>query len=448
MKVAFLTCFLSKPTPFLVESLENCLPTIENAGWEHVYFQEVGCPYISNARSTLIKKALTANADVMVFLDYDISFPPESMLKLLETQGDVVAGTYRMKHPYERYMVQLKHGTIREDGCIQAEKVPAGFLKITKTAVALFAKAYPELLYGGPLDFNIDMFNHGAIDNVWYGEDFAFAKRWNDKCGPIWLIPDIEISHHKGNIVFRGNLHKHLLRNKQEMESRSENPLVSVIITNYNYAAYVDDAIQSVLSQTHKNVELIVVDDGSTDNSQEVLQRYTSGATIIYQKNKGVSAARNAGAQRATGEWLVFLDADDKLRPAYIERCLGGVEDSYIIGTGQQNFGLSNDISIPLKEPTFNNFCGINRIHCASMHRTDVWKTIGGFDETICFGYEDWDYWLRAQLAGFSITTISDVLFMYRKHGPSLIDRAIEKHAEYRAYILEKNKIPHLYGAT
>src|SRR5713101_4173715 len=95
-------------------------------------------------------------------------------------------------------------------------------------------------------------------------------------------------------------------------------PLVSVIIPSYNHAQFLGQAIESVLAQSYSNFELIVVDDGSTDNTTEVARRY-SPVRYIYQENAGLSSARNSGLRQSRGEFLVFLDADDRLLPHALE---------------------------------------------------------------------------------------------------------------------------------
>lgn len=94
---------------------------------------------------------------------------------------------------------------------------------------------------------------------------------------------------------------------------------ISFLINNYNYEAYVDQAIQSVLAQTYKNIELIIVDDGSTDNSREIIERYRDVATVVFKKNGGQASAFNAGVEKATGDWIMFLDADDIIKPQLAE---------------------------------------------------------------------------------------------------------------------------------
>ncbi len=94
-----------------------------------------------------------------------------------------------------------------------------------------------------------------------------------------------------------------------------KNDLVSLVIPTYNYGRYIKRAITSCLDQTYRHVEVLVIDDGSTDNTRELVSQYDGRVHYLYQENRGVSAARNKGLERATGEYIAFLDADDYLLP-------------------------------------------------------------------------------------------------------------------------------------
>lgn len=200
-----------------MSALEASIPLIKEAGWDEGSVFEVGNPYISCARAEMLRKALDARADVIVFLDYDLSWSPGDLLRLIETPGDVVAGTYRFKTEKEEYMG--KHfcdaagkPVVRSDGCIHMSCVPAGFLKITPNAVDVFMTKYPNLVYGKKWHPYVDLFNHGAFGGLWFGEDYAFCRNWNDAGGKIWLIPDLDITHHSPDFAFHGNYHKYLMR--------------------------------------------------------------------------------------------------------------------------------------------------------------------------------------------------------------------------------------------
>lgn len=215
MKVVIATPSIAGPTEPYKQALAGSASLLE--AFETRFVQEVGNPYISAARATMLRKAMDGQADVVVFIDYDLSWDADDLVKLIETPGDVVAGTYRFKKDEEEYMGgwftdQTERPVLRDDGCIKANRVPAGFLKITKEAVDMFMRAYPELIYGSRYAAAVDLFNHGAIDGVWYGEDYAFSKRWTEKCGDIWLVPDLNITHHSPDKAFAGNLHEFLMR--------------------------------------------------------------------------------------------------------------------------------------------------------------------------------------------------------------------------------------------
>lgn len=217
MKVVFCIPTITKPYQACMSSLEASIPLIKAAGWDEGMVPEIGNPYISAARAKMLRKALDANADVIVFIDHDLSWRPKDLLTLIETPGDVVAGTYRFKSDDVSYMGTIYSGPdgtplLRDDGCIKAKLVPAGFLKITKEGVDRFMTAYPDLCYGEKYRLSVDLFNHGAHKGLWWGEDYAFSRNWGEAGGDIWLIPDLQLDHHSADRVFPGNFHEYLCR--------------------------------------------------------------------------------------------------------------------------------------------------------------------------------------------------------------------------------------------
>lgn len=232
LKVVFATPSLSGPTAPYIKALEDSLPLIEAAGFEHGYAQQIKCPYISAARANLTRAALDAKADIIVYLDYDLSWDPGDLLKLIQTEGDVVAGTYRPKIDDEQYMGSYQPGeggrpiVRRSDGAIKANLIPAGFLKVTTNAIDQFMLQYPELTYGPMYHLSVDLFNHGVYNRIWWGEDYTFARRWREKCGDIWIVPDLNLTHWDTSVKphkpYHGNYHEYLLR--RPGGSKSENP--------------------------------------------------------------------------------------------------------------------------------------------------------------------------------------------------------------------------------
>lgn len=216
-KVVIATPTVTKPFPKYLDSLEASVPALDAAGIEHKTVFRIGSAYISHARAYMLRQALDADADTIVFIDHDLEWPPEALVKLIKTEGDVVSGLYRFKEDNESYMGSLHthedgRPIVRGDGCLKAYTIPAGFMKITRQAVRKFMWAYPELIYGDPEKPSIDLFNHGAHKGLWWGEDYSFSRRWTEKCGDIWVIPDLNLTHHSKDKAYTGNFHEFLLR--------------------------------------------------------------------------------------------------------------------------------------------------------------------------------------------------------------------------------------------
>ena len=213
-------------------------------------------------------------------------------------------------------------------------------------------------------------------------------------------------------------------------------PKVSFIIPCYKQDQLMREAILSCLNQEVKLFEIIVVDDGSPDNTSTIAKEYP--VKLIQQENKGLPAARNAGIKEARGEWIVCLDADDKVREDFIGKFLN--VDGDIISVGVQEFGDCNrNWSTKIKNPTYYDMIlNGNLLICSSPFKKKVWETIRGFDENMRDGYEDYDFWLRALKAGFKITSIPDQIFLYRRHGQTMSQQSVQKHDKLMDYILSK----------
>jgi len=215
-KVVICIPTLTKPYQATLDSLAASVPLLNAAGIEHYMVSEIGCPYISAARATMLRKAIDAKADIIVFIDHDVEWDPQDLVTLIQTEGDVVAGLYRFKSDDVHYMGVLIDGDqhrpiVRADGCILASRVPAGFLKITRNTVNVFMKSYPHLMYGEACMPSVDLFNHGAHNGQLWGEDYAFSRNWIDAGGDIWVVPDLDLTHHSTEKAYPGNYHHFLL---------------------------------------------------------------------------------------------------------------------------------------------------------------------------------------------------------------------------------------------
>ncbi|HOC96994.1 MAG TPA: glycosyltransferase [Candidatus Pacearchaeota archaeon] len=218
------------------------------------------------------------------------------------------------------------------------------------------------------------------------------------------------------------------------MKHKQNNDLVSIIIPCYHQAQWLKEAIESALNQTYPNIEVIVVNDGSSDNTREIAKQYP--IKYIEKENGGVSSARNTGIKEAKGKWVLTLDADDKIDSTFVEKTIGKND---IVSTTQQTFGDESRLWTPyFLNPTLDLEIENNYLNCCSLFKREIWETIGGYDEKMKDGYEDWDFWIRAMIAGYKATIIPEPLFFYRKHGVSLINTAIAKHQELRDYMMNK----------
>lgn len=202
----------TRPHPATLAAIEAAVPAMDAAGLDHNLVWEISNPYISGARAAMLHKALEAKADVIVFLDHDVSFNPDDAVRLIAAEGDVVAGLYRFKKPGEpeEYMGVLDTDATgiahrRGDGCVRATRIPAGFMKITRAGVERFMRFHPHLCYGSPINPAVDLFHHGAFDGVWWGEDYAFSRNYIDAGGEIWVIPDLNLTHHGPDEAYPGN---------------------------------------------------------------------------------------------------------------------------------------------------------------------------------------------------------------------------------------------------
>lgn len=214
IKTVICTPTILKPYPEYLESLEDSAKLMDELGIEHATVFEIGCPYISGARATMLGKALEYGADNIVFIDHDLSWHPIDLVRLIQAPHDVVAGLYRFKKDEVAYMGVLEtddtHRPKTQGQYMLANRVPAGFLKVTTNAIKTFLSAYPDLRIGD--NGNVDLFNHGAIDGTWFGEDYAFSKRWRELGREIHVIPDLSLTHHTHESAYAGNFYEFMIR--------------------------------------------------------------------------------------------------------------------------------------------------------------------------------------------------------------------------------------------
>jgi glycosyltransferase involved in cell wall biosynthesis/tetratricopeptide (TPR) repeat protein/SAM-dependent methyltransferase len=228
-------------------------------------------------------------------------------------------------------------------------------------------------------------------------------------------------------------------------------PIVSVVIPCFNYARYLSDAVMSVINQTFQGFEIIIVNDGSSDNTKEVANKlisaYTNyGIRLINQANSGDPAlARNRGIREACGEFILCLDADDLIMPEFLLRCvtqLSKEQDIAIAYTDQVYFGTVEARVVRVAEYDINRLAEANFMGYCSLFRKKVWEEVGGYPSGI--GYEDWDFWLSCGEKGHYGRRIPLPLFCYRQHGSGRYAQDMGRDAEIKARIAQKH--PALYS--
>ena len=208
---------------------------------------------------------------------------------------------------------------------------------------------------------------------------------------------------------------------KDNVKDKSS-PLVSVIIPCYNQGLYAGEAIESALGQTYKNIEIVCVDDCSTDNSAEVIREYADrheNVKFIRQSvNSGVCAARNRAIDACLGEYILPLDADDIIDKEYVGKAvevLNSKPEVGIVYCGAKYFGRKKR---RWKLPVFdkNKILFENCIFNCAMFRKKDFLTCGKYNTNMHGGCEDWDLWLSFVEHGFEVYKLKEEMFFYRKY--------------------------------
>jgi len=227
-----------------------------------------------------------------------------------------------------------------------------------------------------------------------------------------------------------------------------KNNLVSIIIPCYNQAQYLEEAVQSAIDQIYPNIEIIIVNDGSSDNTQEIAKqihkKYPEKIQIITQKNMGLYAARNNGIAKASGIFIVPLDADDKLNNEMISKCMKTIEkyDSDIVYVGYQRFGLIETSNL-LKPFSDSNPLYVTPCSATAFFKKEIWKNIGGYKKNMSDGYEDWEFWINAYKHGYKFQQYPEILFYYRVKEESMFTNAYKKEDYLKSKIVMNH--PELY---
>jgi glycosyltransferase involved in cell wall biosynthesis len=205
---------------------------------------------------------------------------------------------------------------------------------------------------------------------------------------------------------------------------------VSVVIPCYNQGAYLDEAVQSALQQSYADLEIIIVNDGSTDafTIEQCNSYQDPRISTLNTDNQGLAAARNNGIAQATGTYILPLDADDRIAEKYLEDAVAVLDNEPDIGIvycRARLFGaVDTDWGLPLY--SLEEMLKNNVIFCSALFRKIDWELVGGYDVGMVYGWEDYDFWLSLIERNRGVKQLSGTYFFYRVSLDSMV-RSKEK---------------------
>lgn len=221
---------------------------------------------------------------------------------------------------------------------------------------------------------------------------------------------------------------------------------VSIIVPCYNQAQYLNEALQSVLDQTYVNWECVIVNDGSTDDTEEVAKKWVekdSRFSVINKNNEGVCIARNTAIEKGKGDYILPLDADDFLSANYIEECLKNIENSKVrVVYGKGIFFGEQEGKMSSAYVNLENLLKYNCIHSSGFFRKSDWKLNNGYDKNMKYGFEDWEFWINMLKKDGQALLLEQCVIHYRIKSLSRsteINSNLKKNYKMKAYIFQKH---------
>lgn len=221
--------------------------------------------------------------------------------------------------------------------------------------------------------------------------------------------------------------------------------IVSIIVPCYNQAQYLDEALQSVLDQTYTNWECIIVNDGSPDSTEAVALKWCEQDNrfrYTFQENGGLSSARNLGIFYAKGEYILPLDADDKIGSSYIESAMQSFQEDIslkVVYCKAEEFGERVGLW-QLQSFSLVDLAQYNMIFCSALFRKRDWELVGGYDVNMIYGLEDWEFWIAVLKKGGNVKCLEEVGFYYRIRENSMARKlSLEERIYLENYVAKKH---------
>lgn len=228
-------------------------------------------------------------------------------------------------------------------------------------------------------------------------------------------------------------------------------PAVSVVVPCYNGGQYIDRVLASVAAQTFHDFEVVIVDDGSTEASTVAkLGSLPPTVRVIRQENRGLAAARNTGFATAKAEFVLPLDCDDEIDPEFLAATVAGMNAAPAqVGVVFTHI-LLGGAGHRVIERHFHPFDLLfaNGVSSCALIRKSAWARLGGYDEAMREGYEDWEFFLRMALAGYEGVEIPRPLFIYNMEGGGmLLGRSSRAHVRLWRYMRHKHREAYRLGS-
>lgn len=221
-------------------------------------------------------------------------------------------------------------------------------------------------------------------------------------------------------------------------------PLVSVVIPCYNDAKYIEQCVNSAINQTYPEIEVIVIDDGSNEETRLVLEKIEPLITaLVFQDNQGQSNARNKGIELAQGEYILTLDSDDFFEPSFCEKAvkmIQGREDVKIVTCYAKRHRLTGYDIFETSGGYLKDFLNYNCALGTSLFKRREAQAIGGYDESMRKGFEDWEFFIRLLADGGKAVVIEEPLYNYRKRQGTTTALANENKYNLLRFLYSKHE--------
>lgn len=224
-------------------------------------------------------------------------------------------------------------------------------------------------------------------------------------------------------------------------------PTATIVIPCFNHGRFVAEAVNSCLNQTQAQTNVVIVNDGSNDGTTPTQCDDLAGdrVTVIHQPNAGLPAARNRGAAEAKSEFIAFLDADDWIEPTFVSKLAAALRDADDDSVShaycqEQLVELGQGIwRVPEWDPELMLITNLHPV--TALVKRECFEQLGGFDESMTRGYEDWEFWIRCVERGWRGVRVPEPLFIWRRHSEvTMVMEAVQRHDELVASIIERHR--------